>query len=211
MSSIVSSDNGDPITGLFIDASCKFTVIRKKQPKFSYPRVWNGKFSKIGFSSYPKGTFSYPKKQFHTLNFFFIPLKFVSYLKKNFIPLNNNFIPCENFFCYILCFHFIPSTSISYPEHGISYQVAKFSYPTQPISYSSVSSSHFPLFSLPDSLYVYIHLQLKELVMFADASYDQITLLSLHPPPRDGCDRHWLHPHARHRTHLNRVVKHDHV
>ena len=98
-------------------------------------------------------------------------------LKKNFIPLYNNFIPCENFFCYILCFHFIPSTSISYPEHGISYQVAKFSYPTQPISYSS----HFPLISLPDSLYVYIHLQLKELVMFADASYDQIMLLSLHP------------------------------
>ena len=56
------------------------------------------------------------------------------------------------------------------------------------------------------SLYtVYIHLQLKELVMFADASYDQIMLLSLHPPPRDGCDRYRLHPHfthARHRTHL---------
>jgi hypothetical protein len=34
---------------------------------------------------------------------------------------------------------------------------------------------------------MYIHLQLKELVMFADAFYDQIMLLSLHPPPRDGC------------------------
>ena len=168
----------------------------------------NGKFSKIGFSSYPKGTFSYPKKQFHTLKFFSYLQSLFHTFKKKFIPLYNNFIPCENFFCCMLCFHFIPSTSISYPEHGISYQVAKFSYPTQPISYSS---SHFPLFSLPDSLYVYIHLQLKELVMFADASYDQITLLSLHPPPRDGCDRHRLDPHARHRTHLNLVVKHDHV
>jgi hypothetical protein len=74
----------------------------------------------------------------------------------------------------MLCFHFIPSTSISYPEHRISYQVSKFSYPKQPISYSS----HFPLISLPDSLYVYIYLQLKELVVFADASYDQILLFS---------------------------------
>ena len=97
---------------------------------------------------------------------------------------------------FVLCcaFHFIPRTSILYPEHGISYQVAKFSYPTQPIS----RSSHFPLISLPASLYVYIHLQLKELVMFADAPYDQIMLLSLHPPPRDGCDRHQLHPHDTH-------------
>ena len=134
------------------------------------------------------------KKQFHTPEMFFHTFKVC------FIPwklLYNNFIPCEKKICYMLCFHFIPSTSISYPEHGISYQVAKFSYPTQPISYSS---SHFPLFSLPDSLYVYIHLQLKELVMFADASYDQIMLLSLHPPPRDGCDRHQLHPHAIGRT-----------
>ena len=169
-----------------------------------------------------KRYFFIPLKTISYLEVCFIPWKLFSYLytsisylwslfhtlKTFFIPLCNNFIPCENFFCYILCFHFIPSTSISYPEHGISYQVAKFSYPTQPISYSS---SHFPLFSLPDSLYVYIHLQLKELVMFADASYDQITLLSLHPPPRDGCDRHRLHPHARHRTHFHRVVKHDHV
>ena len=150
----------------------------------------------------PSKTISYPEIFFHTFEVFFIPWKlfsypytFISYLVKTV------FVSC-------CAFHFIPSTSISYPEHGISYQVAKFSYPTQPISYSS---SHFPLFSLPDSLYVYIHLQLKELVMFADASYDQIMLLSLHPPPRDGCDRHRLHPHARHRTHLNRVVKHDHV
>jgi hypothetical protein len=103
-------------------------------------------------------------------------------------------------------FHFIPSTSVSYPDHGISYQVAKFLYPKQPISYSF----HFPLISLPDSLYVRIHLQLKELVMFADSSYDQIMLLSLHPVPRDVCDRHRLHPHARHRTHFHWVVKHDH-
>jgi hypothetical protein len=133
-------------------------------------------------------------RNFHTLGYaisdreifkvFFIPLKFF------FMPLYIHFIPCENCFGFLLCFHFTPSTSISYPEHGISYQVAKFLYPTQPISYSS----HFPLISWPDSLYVYIHLQLKELVMFADASYDQIMLLSLHPPPRDGCDRHRLHP-----------------
>ena len=171
------------------------------------------------------------KNQFHTLTFkflfsylknFFIPLykNFIP-CKKNFIPLNfyfhtfvdlfhtlgTFFIPCENLFCFMLCFHFIPNTSISYPDHGISYQVAKFSYPQQPISYSF----HFPLISLPDSLYVHIHLQLKELVMFADASYDQISLLSLHPVPRDGCDRHRLHPHARYRTHFHRVVKHDHV
>jgi len=156
----------------------------------------------------PSKTISYLEIFFYTFEFFFTPFNFFHTLKTFFIPLYNNFIPCENLFCYILCFHFIPSTSISYPEHGISYQVAKFSYPTQPISYSS---SHFPLFSLPDSLYVYIHLQLKELVMFADAPYDQIMLLSLHPPPRDGCDRHRLHPHARHRTHFHRVVKHDHV
>jgi hypothetical protein len=30
--------------------------------------------------------------------------------------------------------------------------------------------------------------------MFADASYDQIMLLSLHPPPRDAYDWHQLHP-----------------
>jgi hypothetical protein len=46
-------------------------------------------------------------------------------------------------------------------------------------------------------LIVHIHLQLKELVMFADASYDQIMLLSLHPTPQDGCHRHRLHPHDR--------------
>ena len=122
-----------------------------------------------------------------------------------FHTLGTFFMPCENLFCFMLCFHFILSTSISYPDHGISYQVAKFSYPQQPISYSF----HFPLISLPDSLYVYIHLQLKELVMFADASYDQIMLLSLHPAPRDGCDWHWLHPNARHRTNFHRVFKHD--
>jgi hypothetical protein len=149
----------------------------------------------------PSKTISYLEIFFHTFEFFFIPLKTF------FIPLYIYFIPCENCFCFMLCFHFIPSTSISYPEHGISYQVAKFSYTTQPISYSS----HFPLISLPDSLYVYIHLQLKELVMFADAFYDHIMLLSLHPHPRDGCDRHRLHPHARHLTHFHRVVKHDHV
>jgi hypothetical protein len=60
---------------------------------------------------------------------FFIPLKFF------FMPLYIHFIPCENCFGFLLCFHFTPSTSISYPEHGISYQVAKFLYPTQPISY----------------------------------------------------------------------------
>ena len=42
-------------------------------------------------------------------------------------------------------------------------------------------------------------------------SHDNITLLSLHSAPRDGCDRHRLHPHARHRTHFHRVVKHDRV
>ena len=96
------------------------------------------------------------KELFHTLKNNFILKCFFWTFKVCFIPwklLYNNFIPCENFFCYMLCFHFIPSTSISYPEHGISYQVAKFSYPTQPISYSS---SHFPLFSLPDSI-VCIH------------------------------------------------------
>jgi len=36
--------------------------IRKKQPIFSYPRVWKYFFAKIGFFSYPKGTFSYPQK-----------------------------------------------------------------------------------------------------------------------------------------------------
>ena len=100
--------------------------------------------------------------------YFFIPSKIISYPQKKiyfhtsktfFILLYKNFIPCENLFCFMLCFHFIPSTSISYPDHGISYQVAKFSYPQQPISYSF----HFPLMSLPDSLYVHIHLQLKEL------------------------------------------------
>jgi hypothetical protein len=50
--------------------------IRKKQPIFSYPR--NGKFAKIGFFSYPKGTFSNPQKQFHT------PKK--NSCLKNFIP-----------------------------------------------------------------------------------------------------------------------------
>jgi hypothetical protein len=58
---------------------------------------------------------------------------------------------------------------------------------------------------------MYIYLQLKELVIFSDAPYDYITLLSLHSAPRDGCDRHRLHPLARHRTHFYRVVKHDHV
>ncbi len=62
--------------------------IRKKQPKFSYPRVWNGKFAKIGFSSYPKDTFSYPWKLFsylyttisYLVNFFFvIYCAFISY------------------------------------------------------------------------------------------------------------------------------------
>ena len=30
-------------------------------------------------------------------------------------------------------------------------------------------------------------------------------------PPRDGCDRYRLYPHARHWTHFHRVLKHDHV
>jgi len=87
------------------------------------------------------------KVLFHTLKNNFIPLNYFSYLQsftKISYLVKTVFVSC-------CVFHFIPSTSISYPEHGISYQVAKFSYPTQPISYSS---SHFPLFSLPDSLYV---------------------------------------------------------
>ena len=91
----------------------------------------------------PLKTISYPKFFFHTFQSLFHTLKTF------FIPLYNNFIPCEIFFCYILCFHFIPSTSISYPDHGISYQVAKFSSSTQPISYSS----HFPLISSPIIVY----------------------------------------------------------
>ncbi len=92
--------------------------IRKKQPKFSYPRVWNGKFAKIGFFSYPKGTFSYPWKQFHTFEVCFIPWKLFSYLytsisylwslfhtlKTFFISLCNNFIPCEFFFVIYCAF-----------------------------------------------------------------------------------------------------------
>ena len=106
----------------------------------------------------------------------------------------------------MMCIHFIPSTSILYPEHGISYQVAKFYTPrnqfhTHLIFHSSHCRSHC----------MYIHLQLKQLVIFSDAPYDQIMFLSLHPPPRDGCDWQRLYPHARHRTHFHRVVKHDHV
>jgi hypothetical protein len=183
-------------------SSCAF--ISYQAHFFSYPYTKISYLAKVFFI--PSKTISYPKIFFHTFKFFFIPLNFYFHTSKTcFIPLYKYFIPCEIFFCFKLCFHFIPSTSITYPDHGISYQVAKFSYPKQPISYSF----HFPLISLPDSLY--IHLQLKQLVMFEDASYDQIMLLSLHPVPRDGCDRHRLHPHARHRTHFHRVVKHDHV
>ena len=82
----------------------------------------------------------------------FIPWNFFSYLYTTISYLVKTFDDDDPSFCCMLCFHFIPSTSISYPEHGLSYQVAKFSYPKQPISYSS---SHFPLFSLPDSLYVH--------------------------------------------------------
>ena len=58
-------------------------VIREKQLIFSYPRVWNYFFAKIEFFSYPKGTFSYPQKLFHTLK----------KMKTFFIPLYKNFIP----------------------------------------------------------------------------------------------------------------------
>ena len=36
-----------------------------------------------------------------------------------FHTLGTFFIPCENLFCFMLCFHFIPNTSISYPDHGV--------------------------------------------------------------------------------------------
>jgi len=85
--------------------------IRKKQPKFSYPRVWNGKFAKIGFFSYPKGTFSYPWKQFHTL-------KFVSYLENFF----HTFI--HQFHTFEVCF--IPWKLFSYLYATISYLVKFF-------------------------------------------------------------------------------------
>ena len=76
---------------------------------------------------------------------FFIPWIFFSY------PYTTISYLVKSVFVSYCAFHFIPSTSISYSEHGISYQVAKFPYPTQPISYSS----HFPLISLPATLYVH--------------------------------------------------------
>jgi hypothetical protein len=75
--------------------------------------------------------FSYLQSLFHTLKTFFIPLyinfmplKFVSYLENFFHTFYATISYLVKFFCYIVCFHFIPSTSISYPEHGISYQVS---------------------------------------------------------------------------------------
>jgi hypothetical protein len=46
---------------------------------------------------------------------------------------------------------------------------------------------------------MYIYLQLKELVIFSEAPYDYITLLSLHSVPRDG----WA---SRPAEHLAQVV-----
>jgi hypothetical protein len=64
-------------------------------------------------------------------------------------------------------FDFIPSTSISYTTHGISYQVAKFYTPRNRFqTYLIFHSSHCH----PHCMYIY--LQLKELVIFLEAPYD---------------------------------------
>jgi hypothetical protein len=81
-------------------------IIREKQPIFSYPRVWKYFFAKIGFSSYPKETFSYPQKWFHTLK----------KMKTFFIPLYKNFIPWKLF---------------SYPYTKVSYLVKIFFIPSK--------------------------------------------------------------------------------
>ena len=154
--------------------------------------------------------------------YFFIPLKTISYPKIFFIPFKVCFIPWKRFsYLYTTISYLVKTFFVTYCAF-ISCQaqavrnlnmVFHTKWPSFHTQRNQFHTHHLIFHSshCPTPLYVYIHLQLKELAMFADASFDQIMLLSLHPPPRDGCDRQQLHPHARHRTHLNRVVKHDHV
>ena len=78
--------------------------IRKKQPTFSYPRVWKRKFSKVNVFSYPKSTFSYlqiffiPSNLFHTLKIFFILCKTFFIFCKWFSYFQIIFILCKKKF-----------------------------------------------------------------------------------------------------------------
>ena len=91
---------------------CEYSLIREKQPIFSYPRVWKYFFAKIGFFSYPKGTFSYPQKLFHTLKkwkLFSYPCTKISYLENFFHTLIQKFHTLSRYFSY-------PQKTISYPN-----------------------------------------------------------------------------------------------
>jgi hypothetical protein len=150
-------------------------------------------FIPLIFFSYPAIFFHTFIKSFHTL------IQIVSYLYNLFRTLISFFIPQETCFSYhVQCFSYLFKVFVR--AHCVSYLQHCFSY-AQILVTLKLHQLHC----------MYIYLQIIELLIFSDAPYYYVTLLSLHPPPRDGCDRHRLHPHARYQTHFHQVVKHDHV
>jgi hypothetical protein len=157
-------------------------------------------FSYLWVFFIPNNMFFVPWKKIHTLGIFFhtfkrffIPCKICSYLYQNFISCTNCFIPLKSILYLWICFRTVKSFSYfflwtaDFHTHLIFTPITRLSYNAHGVSYQVTEFS---------------------LVIFSDAPYYSFTLLSLHPPPRDGCDRHRLHPHARHRTHFHRVVNH---